>query len=67
MLDLYAGPGDGQRRRRQLDAVAIALVAACGVDGDELARDWTAVYDLLLLGRIRPPEDIDAYDEPPAV
>jgi hypothetical protein len=56
----FAGPG-------AIPRPALPVVLEATGDTEDARRAWTAVYDLLLLGRIRGPDEIDEYDEPPTV
>jgi hypothetical protein len=56
----FAGPG-------AIPRIPLPVALEAAGDAEDARRAWTAVYDLLLLGRIRGPDEIDEYDEPPTV
>lgn len=61
VLSPYAGAGAFQAPTRPPPRVVIEAV-----DDGTAKEAWTAVYDLLFLGRVRSPEEIDGdYIDPP--
>jgi len=65
---VFAGPGLIRPMSRKTPRPAPAAPFTVEIepvgDLDDAKRAWTAVYDLLYLGRVRTPDEIDEYDEP---